>query len=518
MMRSCAQKSSRCTRTYDYRSVRLDRARRAAHASCRASVTPPASTTPTAATCIPTSTRSGWAAAAARAGVRIFENSWVTKLELAATADADTLAHTASGTVRARHLLIAGNALLGRLVPALARKLMAVGTYIAATEVLGEERARALITNNCGGRRHQLGARLFSPFRRPPPAVRRPRELLGHRSVRFRARSARAHRARVPATEPAHRIRLGRLRRHHAEPRAAFRTPRAECRISCRASPATAWCCPASRENSWPKPWRRSAERFDVFAKIPHRRLSGRHLLPPARAGARDAVVPAQGSALTTAAFNFELWLSALPVLLIAATFTWLLSLPLRNVVHRRFAVEPHAVRGRGHLRAGRRSSRTAARVRVVAAGDLGRAPVDLSSPRAAWARAKIRATRPSARATNPTSRSKSLYLVFWLQAVLAWIISLPLLGAFASNAPLGILDYLGSLLWLVGFVFEAGGDWQLARFKTQPGQCRRRHGPRLLALHSATLTTSASSASGGGSGSWPLRPAPGGRRWARRC
>ena len=33
-------------------------------------------------------------------------------------------------------------------MPALARKLMAVGTYIAATEVLGEERARALITNN----------------------------------------------------------------------------------------------------------------------------------------------------------------------------------------------------------------------------------------------------------------------------------------------------------------------------------------------------------------------------------
>jgi gamma-glutamylputrescine oxidase len=90
----------------------------------------------------------GLGQAAARAGVRIFENSWVTKLEFAASADGDTLAHTESGTVRARHLLIAGNALLGRLVPPLARKLMSVGTYIAATEVLGEERARALITNN----------------------------------------------------------------------------------------------------------------------------------------------------------------------------------------------------------------------------------------------------------------------------------------------------------------------------------------------------------------------------------
>jgi len=90
----------------------------------------------------------GLAQAAARAGVRIFENSWVTKLDVAASADADNLAHTETGTVRARHLLIAGNALLGRLVPALSRKLMSVGTYIAATEVLGPERASALITNN----------------------------------------------------------------------------------------------------------------------------------------------------------------------------------------------------------------------------------------------------------------------------------------------------------------------------------------------------------------------------------
>jgi gamma-glutamylputrescine oxidase len=90
----------------------------------------------------------GLAAAAARAGVRIFENSWVTRLEIAANANADSRAHTGGGTVRARHLLIAGNALLGRLVPELARKLMAVGTYIAATEVLGAERATSLITNN----------------------------------------------------------------------------------------------------------------------------------------------------------------------------------------------------------------------------------------------------------------------------------------------------------------------------------------------------------------------------------
>jgi len=90
----------------------------------------------------------GLGAAAARAGVRIFENSRVTKLDIARDASGDHVAHAANGTVRARYLLVAGGALLGRLVPALARKLMAVGTYIATTEVLGERRAASLITNN----------------------------------------------------------------------------------------------------------------------------------------------------------------------------------------------------------------------------------------------------------------------------------------------------------------------------------------------------------------------------------
>jgi steroid 5-alpha reductase family enzyme len=60
----------------------------------------------------------------------------------------------------------------------------------------------------------------------------------------------------------------------------------------------------------------------------------------------------------------------------------------------------------------------------------------------------------------------KSLYLVFGLQAILAWIISLPLLAAVLSPAPLGWLDYAAVALWLVGFFFEAVGDQQLADFK----------------------------------------------------
>lgn len=63
-----------------------------------------------------------------------------------------------------------------------------------------------------------------------------------------------------------------------------------------------------------------------------------------------------------------------------------------------------------------------------------------------------------------------SLFKVFLLQAVLAWVVVLPLAGAAASDDPtLGPLAYLGAALWLVGFVFEAGGDLQLQRFKADP-------------------------------------------------
>ncbi len=73
-------------------------------------------------------------------------------------------------------------------------------------------------------------------------------------------------------------------------------------------------------------------------------------------------------------------------------------------------------------------------------------------------------------RARNePNFALKSLYRVFLVQAVIAWIISLPLLGAALGAAPLGPLDALAALLWLIGFVFEAGGDWQLARFQANP-------------------------------------------------
>ena len=70
----------------------------------------------------------------------------------------------------------------------------------------------------------------------------------------------------------------------------------------------------------------------------------------------------------------------------------------------------------------------------------------------------------------QPNFDFKSLYLVFGLQAVLAWLISLPLLAAVSDGGPLNALDYAGLVLWVLGFGFETIGDWQLARFKADPG------------------------------------------------
>jgi steroid 5-alpha reductase family enzyme len=70
-------------------------------------------------------------------------------------------------------------------------------------------------------------------------------------------------------------------------------------------------------------------------------------------------------------------------------------------------------------------------------------------------------------RANNsPNFALKSLYIVFGLQAMLAWVISLPLLAAVTGARPLGALDLAGVFLWTLGFVFESLGDLQLAQFR----------------------------------------------------
>lgn len=62
----------------------------------------------------------------------------------------------------------------------------------------------------------------------------------------------------------------------------------------------------------------------------------------------------------------------------------------------------------------------------------------------------------------------QSYFKVFILQGALMWLISAPLLAVniFTKTAEWSLLDFLGVTVWIFGFIFEAGGDWQLARFK----------------------------------------------------
>ncbi|SDZ40690.1 Steroid 5-alpha reductase family enzyme [Variovorax sp. YR634] len=73
-------------------------------------------------------------------------------------------------------------------------------------------------------------------------------------------------------------------------------------------------------------------------------------------------------------------------------------------------------------------------------------------------------------RARNqPNFGFRSLYLVFALQAVLAWIVSAPFLPGMLAARPLGVLDVSGVALALFGIFFEAIGDAQMARFRADP-------------------------------------------------
>lgn len=165
---------------------------------------------------------------------------------------------------------------------------------------------------------------------------------------------------------------------------------------------------------------------------------------------------------------HFDAWLSGLAVMMAAASLTWLASVAMRNVT---------IVDSLWSL------------LFVLGAWTYARV-VDLPGPRVtlllvlvtAWGlrlalylswrnlgHEEDRRYQAIRRRNEPNFAFKSLYLVFGLQAVLAWVISLPLVGAVAVPGPLGPLDYLGAALCVVGLVFEAGGDWQLARFKRDP-------------------------------------------------
>lgn len=64
-----------------------------------------------------------------------------------------------------------------------------------------------------------------------------------------------------------------------------------------------------------------------------------------------------------------------------------------------------------------------------------------------------------------------SLFKVFWLQGLLLILISLSAQIGIAADRPAEIVftDYIGSLIWLTGFIFETVADIQLYTFINNP-------------------------------------------------
>jgi steroid 5-alpha reductase family enzyme len=63
-----------------------------------------------------------------------------------------------------------------------------------------------------------------------------------------------------------------------------------------------------------------------------------------------------------------------------------------------------------------------------------------------------------------------ALGMIYLLQAVLIFVISLPVQAGSFADGDVGPVAILGVAVWTIGLVFEAVGDWQLQRFKADPG------------------------------------------------
>lgn len=167
--------------------------------------------------------------------------------------------------------------------------------------------------------------------------------------------------------------------------------------------------------------------------------------------------------------FDLTTWLWGLAVIAVIAVITWAVSLPLRNVsivdsVWSLYFIAA-AVAYATTTPAPDGGRRTLILVLVAIWGLRLSAHITLRNHGKGEDKRYVAMRHRHGRGFPVTS----LLRVFLLQGVLAWVVSLPLLAAVGGDPPLGVLDWIGAAVWLVGFVFEAGGDYQLARFKRDP-------------------------------------------------
>jgi steroid 5-alpha reductase family enzyme len=85
------------------------------------------------------------------------------------------------------------------------------------------------------------------------------------------------------------------------------------------------------------------------------------------------------------------------------------------------------------------------------------------------WGEGEDRRYQAIRRKYEPHFAVKSLVIIFLFQACLAWFVSMPLWVALTIPMAMTGWDTLAVVIWSVGMVFEGVGDWQLARFKSNP-------------------------------------------------
>jgi len=87
----------------------------------------------------------GLARAADEAGAQLFENSRAKRIQKVSNGSDVCLEH---GNVHARYVVLGCNAYLGRLEPRISGKIMPINNFMLATEPLGENKARSLIRDD----------------------------------------------------------------------------------------------------------------------------------------------------------------------------------------------------------------------------------------------------------------------------------------------------------------------------------------------------------------------------------
>ncbi|HYQ72483.1 MAG TPA: DUF1295 domain-containing protein [Gammaproteobacteria bacterium] len=166
--------------------------------------------------------------------------------------------------------------------------------------------------------------------------------------------------------------------------------------------------------------------------------------------------------------FDLDLYLYGLPIALIVPALTWVVSVFIKDVsiVDSIWSLLLLALCATYYLMNEHATTRATLVLALAAVWGLRLSAHITWRNRGEPEDARYQAMR---RQYSPNFALKSLGIVFLLQGMLAWLISLPLLAAVTGSRPLQLLDAAALALVVFGILFESIADAQLAAFKRRP-------------------------------------------------